>query len=70
MFMAVERKNTIREPGTHPRKLNAYDKFMAGYDTMQLAEIYHISEATALRWISQERSRRRAALSPYVEAAA
>lgn len=68
MLLALPRK-TIAEPGAHARQVNAYDKFMGGLDTLQVAAHYHISEPCALRWISQERSRRHQRASPYEVAA-
>lgn len=61
------RKRTIAEANDHapPRQVNAYDSFMAGKDTLDLATRYKVSEATMLRWISTERSRRHEIASPY-----
>ncbi len=61
------RKRTIAEANGHapPRQVNAYDSFMAGKDTLDLAAKYHVSEASILRWISTERSRRHEKASPY-----
>jgi transposase-like protein len=64
VLLVLPRK-TITEPGAHPRQVNAYDKFMAGFDTQQIADIYSVKERTALRWISNERSRRHEISSPY-----
>jgi len=50
---------------TNRKQVNAYDKFMAGADTLALATRYGINESTALRWISRERSRRHELPSPY-----
>ena len=64
MFVALAAQIQPEIPA-HPRQVNAYDKFMAGYDTAQIAELWHVSEPVALRWISQERSRRHEIASPY-----
>lgn len=40
------------------RAASAYALFQQGMDTFDIAKRYRIHEATALRWISQERSRR------------
>jgi hypothetical protein len=47
------------------KQINAYDKFMAGRDTAQIAASYRIKERTALRWINLERCRRGGLASPY-----
>jgi len=51
--------------GGHPSRSRAYDRFMAGMDTVDIAKKYRIREATALKWISHERSRRHELASPY-----
>lgn len=61
------RKQSIVEPHAIPRQVNAYDSFMAGKDTLDLAARYRVSEAVMLRWISLERSRRHEIASPYGE---
>lgn len=67
MLVSLPRKQTIAEINDRApsRQVNAYDKFMGGLDTLQVAAFYHVSEACALRWISQERSRRHERSSPY-----
>ncbi|TGQ11207.1 hypothetical protein EN858_14895 [Mesorhizobium sp. M4B.F.Ca.ET.215.01.1.1] len=55
------------EQYAHPMQINAYDKFMAGWDTQRLAARYHVKERTALRWVNNERSRRHGLPSPYGE---
>lgn len=61
------RKRTIAEANDFApsRQVNAYDSFMAGKDTLDLATKYKVSEARMLRWISLERSRRHDIASPY-----
>jgi len=50
----------------HSRQLQAYRRFLfEGEDTMQLAERYSVREATVLRWISNERSKRLNLPMPY-----
>lgn len=65
MLVSLARTRSLKELDAHPMQVNAYDKFMAGYDTLQLAERYRVKEATMLRWISTERSRRHEIASPY-----
>lgn len=67
MLVSLPRKQTIADINghAHSRQVNAYDKFMGGFDTLQVAAHYHISEPCAHRWISQERSRRHEQASPY-----
>ena len=45
--------------------LSAYELFQAGYDTEQIARLKWQSEASVLREINVERSRRIRRLSPY-----
>jgi transposase len=50
----------------HSRQLQAYRRFLfEGDDTMKLAERYGVKESTVVRWISNERSKRRNLPSPY-----
>jgi transposase-like protein len=49
----------------NPRQQYAYDRFMAGADTTQIAAFYRISEATVLRWVNVERSSQLGLPSPY-----
>lgn len=67
MLLVLPRKQTLFEANgrVNPKQINAYDKFMAGLDTKQIAELYSVTEPCALRWVSQERSRRHEKASPY-----
>lgn len=47
------------------RRSRAYDMFNLGYDTTVLAKRFQVTEATALRWVSIERSKRLGLPSPY-----
>lgn len=47
------------------KRENAYARFRGGDDTMQIANHYKCSEATALRWITTERSRQPGLADPY-----
>ena len=50
----------------HSRQFQAYRRFLFyGDDTMKLADRYGVRESTVLRWISNERSKRRNLPSPY-----
>lgn len=48
-----------------PQQSRAYDKFMSGMDTLQIADMYRVTERTALRWVNNERSLRHGLPSPY-----
>lgn len=48
-----------------PKSRRAYLMFRHGKDTLFIAEHYHVRESTALRWISEERSRLRGLPNPY-----
>ena len=63
MLVAYAGKETERGPNA--RQTRAYAKFMAGKDTADIAEFYHINESTALRWISLERCHLLGLPSPY-----
>ncbi len=67
MLLVLPRKQTLFEANgrVNPKQINAYDKFMSGRDTLQIAEFYRVHEATAHRWINAERSRRHEITSPY-----
>ena len=65
MLSAAVYADEYSEIPAHPKQVNAYDSFMAGKDTHDLAAKYRVTEATALRWVSQERSRRHEIASPY-----
>jgi hypothetical protein len=54
-----------KEAEPHGRQIWAYDRFMAGADTLQIAEFYRVNESTVLRWVNVERSRRHELASPY-----
>lgn len=50
------------------RQQQAYRRFQFHReDTMKLAERYGVKESTVLRWVSNERSKRRDLPSPYGE---
>lgn len=63
MLVAFAGKET--EPEPNPKESRAYERFLAGADTSQLAAFYRCNEGTVLRWINNERSRRRDLQSPY-----
>lgn len=50
---------------SNPRREYAYQRFLAGADTKQIADFYRMSEATVLRWITIERCARRQLPIPY-----
>lgn len=47
-------KDTEQEP--NPRRALVYMRFKLGSDTYDIAKFYHMSEATVLRWITEERN--------------
>jgi hypothetical protein len=47
------------------RQVRAYEHFLLGRDTAAIAEMMGALEATVLRWISVERSKRRGLPNPY-----
>ena len=67
MLMSLPRRQSLYEANgyVNPKQINAYDKFMAGHDTAEIASFYKVHEQTALRWISLERSRRHERENPY-----
>jgi len=59
----------VRKPIRHRRTRSqmAYDLFRLGNDTADLAARLEVQEATILRWITYERSRRLGLPNPYGE---
>lgn len=53
------------EQEANPKRGYAYDRFINGATTLQIADYYRMSEATVLRWITEERCARRGLKSPY-----
>lgn len=47
------------------RAATAYKRFLQGMDTYDIARRYSVSEATALKWITQERCLRLGLRSPF-----
>lgn len=47
------------------RRAQAYSRFKSGADTLQIARAFRVREATILKWISIERSRRLGLPDPY-----
>lgn len=62
-LVAYAGKNVESE--RNDRRSRAYDRFMAGADTLQLSAFYRVNEYTMLRWINVERSLRHGLPSPY-----
>jgi hypothetical protein len=54
-----------KEPVINRRKQLAYAHFSVGRDTAAIAYMLKISEATALRWITEERCLHRSLPNPY-----
>lgn len=54
-----------KEPIQNRRKQLACAHFSVGRDTAAIAHMLKISEVTALRWITEERCKRRSLPNPY-----
>lgn len=64
-YAGQEAAAPLRRVRVLPRSHRAYMMFRSGKDTLAIAEHYRIRECTVLRWISQERSKRRGLADPY-----
>ena len=53
-----------RSSGTS-RRQRAYNLFILGYDTLEIAERIGSPERSILRWVSTERSQRKGLPAPY-----
>lgn len=55
------------EPEPNPKRARVYAHFKRGADTYDIAKFYHMSEATVLRWITDERCKQRGLGTPIAE---
>lgn len=54
-----------RRKRTFKRPEKAYDLFGLGFSTFDMAKRFRVKEATILRWITEERSKRHGLSNPY-----